>query len=73
MKTLVLLIFAIVGIACSYCEIGTRQSMYWNGGHQEAVYQFSSGKSFILVCSGNAYKSCPYNIRYDFWKGEFCR
>lgn len=73
MKKLIFLILTIACFAFSYCEYGTRQTIYWNGGHQEAVYQFSSGKSFILVCRGNAYSSCPYSIRYDFWKGEFCR
>lgn len=71
MKKILLTVCAIAALAYSYCEQGTRKNMYWNGGHQEALYSFSGGKSFVLTCR-NGYNSCPYTIRYDFWKGEFC-
>lgn len=73
MRHIIWLMLGIAAYCAAYCEYGTRQKIYWNGGHQEAVYKFNSGKSFVLVCRGNAYDSCPYTIRYDFWTGEFCR
>ena len=71
MKKILLTVCTIAALAHSYCEIGSRQTMYWNGGHQEAVYKFSNGQSFVLTCR-DGYNSCPYTIRYDFWRGEFC-
>ena len=71
MKKILLAVCTIAALAHSYCEIGSRQTMYWYGGHQEAVYKFSNGQSFVLTCR-DGYNSCPYTIRYDFWRGEFC-
>lgn len=50
MKKILLAVCTIAALAHSYCEIRTRQTIYWNGGHQEAVYKFSNGQSFVLTC-----------------------
>ena len=73
MKKIMLMIAVFAISVFAFCETGYRQSIYWNGGHQEAIYSFGSGNSLRLSCgTSNAYDNCPFNIKYDFWAGKFC-
>ncbi len=70
MKKLILAsIFAFATTsAFAYCEVLSRKHVRYAGGHQEATYCGSGG----CITLNGGYE-LPYTIRYDFWKGTFCK
>ena len=63
----IILAFATTS-AFAYCETLSRQNVRFVGGHQESTYCGSGGCITI-----NGGYELPFNIRYDFWKGTFCK
>lgn len=70
MKKIACIILLVTACAFAYCEHGTKINQEYEGGHISALYDFGQGR--ILQFNFPQGASIPWNIRYDFWKGEVC-
>jgi hypothetical protein len=70
MKTVLLTVALLAGLASAYCEFGRKVNQRYVGGGQVVTYVFSQGK--MLDFRFAAGESIPYSIKFDFYTYTVC-